>query len=264
MVIASFVVVFRETLEAAIVVGIILSYLYKIKQTKYNKLVYLGVLAGIVASIIVALLFVQLASGFEGVGEAVFEGTAMLVAAILISYMILWMLKQKHKLRSNTEKRIQIAIDKGEKFELFFLPFIAVFREGVETVIFLGAITFAGAKSIAIGGAAGLISAALLGYLIFVAAKKVNLKIFFKVTSIVLILLAAGLVAHGVHEFQEVGFLPVVVEEVWNTNAVVDEDGAGGSLLRSLLGYSSTPSLLEILAYLAYIALIALLWRKFS
>ena len=97
MVFASFVVVFRETLEAAIVVGIVLSYLYKIKQTKHNKLVYAGVLAGIIASVFAAILFVVLASGFEGAAEAIFEGTSMFVAAILISFMILWMIKQKHK-----------------------------------------------------------------------------------------------------------------------------------------------------------------------
>ena len=139
---------------------------------------------------------------------------------------------------------------------------MAVLREGVETVIFLGAISFAGAKSVAIGGVAGLVAAIILGYIIFVTAKKVNIKIFFGVTSVVLILLAAGLVAHGVHEFQEVNLLPVFVEEVWNTNHILDENGVVGSIFKSLLGYNGNPSLLEIMSYLAYTGIVFAIWKR--
>lgn len=262
--IASFVVVFRETLEAALIVGIILAYLYKVKQTGFNKLVYAGVVAGILASIVAALLFLKVASGFEGEAEALFEGVAMLLAAALITWMVLWMLKQRHTIRTETEKRVQIALDNGKKIELFLLPAIAVLREGVETVIFLGAISVAGAQagSIALGSALGMGAAILLGYLIFVAAKRINLKHFFTASSIILILLAAGLSAHGVHELQEASIIPVVVEHVWDTNGIVDENGALGSMLKAMLGYNGNPSLLEVLSYAAYLSAVAILWRK--
>lgn len=94
--IPSFIITFRETLEAALVVGIVLSYLYRVKQTKHNNIVYAGVISGIVASIIGAILFTALAGGFTGRSEEIFEGITMLAGALLLTTMILWMMKQKH------------------------------------------------------------------------------------------------------------------------------------------------------------------------
>src|SRR3989344_2685140 len=94
--IESFIITFRETLEAALIVGIILSYLVRIKQTKYNNVVYIGVAAGIAASIIGALIFTKIAGGFPGGAEEIFEGVTMLIGAALLTTMILWMMKQKH------------------------------------------------------------------------------------------------------------------------------------------------------------------------
>ena len=91
--IANFIITFRETLEAALIVGIILGYLVRTKQTKYNKTVYMGVVTGIIASIIGAFLFVRLAGGFEGKAEQIFEGITMLFGAFLLTTMILWMMK---------------------------------------------------------------------------------------------------------------------------------------------------------------------------
>lgn len=260
--VASFVIVFRETLEAALIIGIILSYLYKTKQAKYDKFVYLGVAAGLIASISAAALFTLIAGGFEGAAEKIFEGGAMLLAAALITGMILWMLRQRHTIRKETEQRVQMAIEGRSKLELFLLPMVAVLREGVETVIFLGALSFAGSTSVIAGGLLGMLAAIVIGYLIFAASKKVNLKTFFTATSIFLILLAAGLSAHAVHDFQELGALPVIVEHVWDSNAVVDENGAFGSMLKSMLGYNGNPSLLEVIVYVAYIAAVALAWKR--
>ncbi len=94
--IQSFIITFRETLEAALVVGIILSYLVRIKQTKYNSVVYIGIALGIIASIIGALLFTIVAGGFTGRAAEIFEGITMLVGALLLTTMILWMMNQKH------------------------------------------------------------------------------------------------------------------------------------------------------------------------
>jgi high-affinity iron transporter len=88
------------------------------------------------------------------------------------------------------------------------------------------------------------------------------LRRFFQVTGILLILFAAGLVAHGVHEFNEVGWIPVIVEHVWDVNAIVDETSLGGQLLRTLFGYNGNPSLTEMIAYFAYLIVVTILWRR--
>src|SRR3989344_9148957 len=118
--------------EVALVVGIILGYLSRTKQTKYNNIVYLGVVAGIVASIVGALLFNTLAGGFEGRAEQIFEGTTMLFGALLLTTMIFWMMKQKH-VALHLEKKVEEHISNFRKYGLFLLAFVAVLREGIET-----------------------------------------------------------------------------------------------------------------------------------
>ncbi|MBW2571951.1 MAG: FTR1 family protein, partial [Deltaproteobacteria bacterium] len=128
----SFIITFREVLEAALVVGIILSYLFRVKQTKYNTIVYAGIFSGIVASIIGAILFNKLAGGFTGRAEEIFEGITMLIGAVLLTTMILWMMKQKHIARE-LENRIATELTEAHKFGLFSLVFVAILREGIET-----------------------------------------------------------------------------------------------------------------------------------
>jgi len=200
--ISSFIITFRETLEAALIVGIILAYLAKTKKEKYNNAVYIGIVSAIIASIIGAFLFNGLAGGFTGRAEKIFEGAAMLFASFLITFMVLWMLKQKHVVLG-LHRKVEKEVQEQHKVGLFSLVFISVLREGIETVIFLSAATFVSAENSLIGASLGIIAAIILGYALFVGSKKINIKVFFNVSSIILILFAAGLVAHGIHEFQE-------------------------------------------------------------
>lgn len=259
--IQSFIITFRETLEVALIIGIILSYLTRIKQTKYNNVVYMGIISGIVASIIGALLFTKIAGGFTGRAEEIFEGITMLVGALLLTTMILWMMKQKH-IASELEHRVGEELAEVHKFGLFLLVFIAVLREGIETVIFLGAMSFASTNNNIIGALAGIAVAIFLGYLIFVGSMKINIKMFFNITSILLILFAAGLVAHGIHELQEAKIIPTVIEHIWNINPILDENGYIGSILKGLLGYNGNPSLIEMLSYFIYLILVFMLWKN--
>ncbi len=268
--IPSLIIVFREVLEAALIVGIILSYLVRIKQTKFNTVVYYGVGSGIVASIIGAFLFNALADGFSGRAEELFEGIAMLVGALLLTTMILWMKKQKH-IASALEHKVAAEITEAHRFGLFFLVFIAVLREGIETVIFLGASSFVSQDNNLFGALIGMIAAVILGYILFVGGKKMNIKKFFTVTGIILIFFAAGLVAHGVHEFQEATVIPVINEHVWDINPSLAADGSYplmhekgyiGSIAKGLLGYNGDPSLLEVGSYIVYLILVTLLWKR--
>ena len=268
--IESFIITFRETLEVALIVGIILSYLVRTKQTRYNNVVYVGVAFGIVASIIGAFLFNYLAGGFSGRAEEIFEGIIMLVGAFLLTTMILWMMKQKH-IAVELEQKVATKIAETYKLGLFLLVFAAVLREGIETVIFLGAASFVSTNNNLVGALIGIIVAIFLGYLIFVGSMKINIKKFFNITSILLILFAAGLVAHGVHEMQEANIIPTLIEHVWDINPLVNPDGSYpfmhekgyiGSILKGLFGYNGDPSLIEILSYLTYLVIVFVLWKN--
>lgn len=268
--IASFLIAFREVLEAALVVGIVLGYLARARQTRHNRVVYAGVAAGIAASALGAFLFATLAGGFEGRAEQLFEGITMLVGAALLTSMILWMMRQRH-VAAELETKVAASLRGPSRAGLFALVFVAILREGVETVLFLSAASVASPDNNLIGALVGLVAAVALGYGLFAGSRKVSLKSFFAVTNILLILFAAGLVGMGVHELQEAGVLPVVVEHVWDINPpapdggpypLLHEKGALGSLARGLFGYNGNPSLLEAVAYAAYLAVVAALWRR--
>ena len=259
----TFVITFREALEAALVVGIILVYLVKTGNTKYSKFVWSGTFSAIIGSVILALLFSRFAGGFTGATEQIFEGMTMLVAAVLLTTMIFWMLKQKHLIAEHIKIQLSKHIEAEYEIGIFALAFVMVLREGVETVIFLNATAFIG-QFYFLSGIAGILFAVALGYVIFAGIKKIDLKHFFSFTSVLLILFAAGLVAHGIHEFEEAGVMNPLKAPLYNVNHILNENGILGSFLKALFGYNGNPSLMEVTSYLAYIGLIAFVYYNFD
>ncbi len=263
--ITSFLITFRETFEAALVIGIMLAYLVKTRNFRYNRFVYWGAFGGVLISVITAFAFSLIAGGFEGRNEQIFEGTTMLIAAFLVTTMIIWMASRRH-MGEEIEKRVQKNIDKKYGFGIALFSFFSVYREGVEIILFLSATSFAAmtsfSDSIAVGAYMGILGAMLLGYLFFKAALRFNLKLFFLITGGMLILIAGGLVAHGVHEFQEAELLPLLTDEAWNTEFILDDNGEAGKIVRSVFGYNDNPTILEVLAYFGYIGLVLFAWRR--
>lgn len=261
---------FRETLEAALIVGIVLGYLSRSKQSAYNTSVYLGIAAGVIFSVLGALAFNWLAGGFAGRNEEIFEGITMLAGAGLLTTMIFWMMQQK-RVAAVLEKKVNQNLSRSQRTGLFFLVFVSILREGIESVIFLGAARFSGGENSLIGALIGIVGAILLSYLLMVGSVRLDLHKFFAATNIVLILFAAGLVAHGFHELQEAGMFPVIVEHVWDINPSVPLDGSYpllhenghlGSILKGLFGYNGNPSLLEVFLYGTYIVSVAFIGIK--
>jgi high-affinity iron transporter len=276
MVLSSFLITSRETLEAALVVGIVLAYLSRTNNDQYKKTVYYGIFFGVLLSVVSAVLFNLFAGGFSGRAEEIFEGFTMLFAAALLTTMILWMMKQRRvsqEIEDKVAKHIANAnFNQSYAYGLFALVVLAILREGVETVIFFSALNYSSGISF-IGATLGIVTAICIGYLFFVSTRKVNLKKFFSITSIFLILIAAGLVAHSVHEFQEAAVIPYVVKEVWDINPVVategvypalHEKGLVGSFMQGLFGYNGNPSLLEVLLYFVYLVVIFSIYRRFD
>ena len=199
--ISSFIIMFRETLEAALVIGILLIYLHKSGKARYDRVVIPGALLGIFISIVVAYLFISFPEGFTGRAEQIFEGIAMMTGAVLLTSMILWMMRKKHSSLAMEIKTEQY-IAKGQLLSPGSLAGISVLREGVETVVFLSALSFSSGSSIA-GSAPGITEALFPGFLIFSGSKKVNLNTFFLITNILLILFAAGLIAKVYMNFRK-------------------------------------------------------------
>ena len=260
----SFLVTSRETLEASLVVGIVLAYLNRTNNKNYRKTVYYGIIFGIIASIIAAFIFTLFAGGFVGKAEQIFEGATMIIGAFLLTTMILWMMQQRHISQEIEEKVERHLINTQPFFShagIFMLIFIAIIREGVETVIFLNAINYASGINF-IGGSLGIFAAVVVGYLFFVGTKKINLKKLFGFSSILLILFAAGLVARSFHEFEEAKLLPGIITPLFDISSILNEKGLVGGFLHGLFGYNASPSLLEVIAYASYLGLIFFLYRR--
>ncbi|MBC7235642.1 MAG: FTR1 family protein [Chloroflexi bacterium] len=252
--IAAFLITLREGLEAALIVGIVLSVLHRLGATQRRHAVWAGVVAAIIVSLVVALAFNALGIVFAGRGEEIFEGLAMILAAGVLTWMVYWMRKQGHQVQAGIEADTTRAVEAGDDRLLFGLAFVAVVREGIETALFLTAAAFqATVADTLVGALFGLVAAIALGWLIFVAGKRINLRLLFDLTGILLLLFAAGLLAHGVHELQEATLLPTIIDHVWDINPILDESEGVGSLLASLFGYNGNPSLLEIIVYGLYL-----------
>ncbi|HEX6035424.1 MAG TPA: iron uptake transporter permease EfeU [Anaerolineales bacterium] len=262
----------REGLEAALIIGIVLGALSKIRRTDLSPAVWLGALSAVGVSILTAVLLTTFGMSLEEQAEQIFEGITMLIAAGILTWMIFWMRKQARFLKGELEAGVNKAAATTGKRAMFWLAFIAVVREGVELALFITAAFFAGDQSqlttnitqTLAGTILGLGTAALLGWSLFATTVRLDLRRFFQVTGILLILFAAGLVAHGVHEFNEVGWIPAVVEHVWDVNAIIDENSVTGQLLKTLFGYNGNPSLTEMIAYFAYLVSVTILWRRES
>lgn len=262
-VLPSFVLSLREGLEAALIIGIVLGALRKMQRSNLVPVVWIGAISAGVISLITALVLQSIGASLEGPAEAIFEGLTMLLAAGVLTWMIFWMRKQSRSIKTNLEADVRRATLQTGARPLFLLAFLAVLREGIELALFLTAAALAtGAQATLWGALLGLAGAFILGWLIFAATVRLDLRRFFQVTGILLILFAAGLVAHGVHEFNEVGWIPAIVEHLWDVNFLLDENSIVGQLAKALFGYNGNPSLTEVLAYLVYFAAIALGLRR--
>jgi high-affinity iron transporter len=187
---------------------------------------------------------------FEGATEAIYEGTAMLVAAAFLTWMIFWMLERARYLRRELEAGVDEALARGALWGLFLLAFFTVAREGVETALLLFA---APGEGKLLGTIVGFAIAIAIGVLVYVFGRRIDLRSFFRVTGILLVLFAAGLVTHGVHEFVEAGLAGG--PEVFDLGEVLPDSSGVGAVLRALFGYSADPTVLEVIVYFGYFVL---------
>jgi len=263
----------REGVEAALIVSIILAYLAKTGNQRHFGKIWLGAGAAIALSVAIGLVLFVTIGGFEEPAEQIFEGFAMLVAAAVVTWMLFWMRRTAANIKGQLHAGVDRALVEGGIFGLSILAFTAVIREGIETALFLmGQATAAGseASSTLIGAIIGLAIAVAIGYGLYRGARVIDLRTFFSWTGIALIFIAAGLLSHGIHEFIEAGWITFGTGTAFDISGILPHEaepetgalGVIGSILRALVGYTSTPEWITFAAWLVYIVVVLYLYTR--
>jgi high-affinity iron transporter len=272
MIISPTIISLREGIEAALIIAIMLSYLRKTNQASLRKYVISGTMVAILASLGVAAVVGLLWGIFEGPMLKIFEGSVVLLAAVLLTTMIVWMWNAGAKVTQEIEESMEMSIGQQSGIGLALLSFSLVVREGVELSLFSMALVIQEGIESYIGIALGVSIAVVLGIGIYKGSLRISMKALFKWTSIFLILFAAGMIAYGIHELQEAGLLLIGPIEIWNINPpllpggeypLLHENGLIGGMAKALFGYNGNPSALEVTSYLTYLGIaFTYLWVK--
>lgn len=251
----AFFITLREGVEAALIIGIIFAYLAMVGKKDWFRYVWWGTGAAVIFSIVVGAVAFIVTGSLPRFWAQMIEGVASLLAVGVLTYMIFWMRKQSRHIKQELHEKIDKAIAIGSPMALVALALATVGREGFETALFMFAVVKSStATAAATGGLLGLATATVLGYLLYKGGLKLNLRTFFNVTSVLIILFAAGLLSYGIRELQALGFMPPLVKQVWNMNSLLNENQGLGTVFRIVFNYNANPSLIEAASYLLYMA----------
>lgn len=250
---AGYLLGLREGLEAAIIVGLLLGALRRTRHPEMTRSLWLGVGSAAALSLLVGALLVRIGATLDGTAEELFEGVMLTLAAAVLTWAVVWM--QGQRAAAGAEAEVGKAASAGQRGAVFLAAFVAVGREGLETGLFVSAAAFASETGpTLLGTALGLFTAIILGAGLYLATLRLDLRRFFAVTSLLLILFAAGLLGHAVHEFNELGWIPGGPEPLWDTSRFLTPGTPLGETATVLLGYDPTPSLAQVIAYAGYLS----------
>jgi high-affinity iron transporter len=258
----SFLITLREGLEASLIVAILLTYLNKTDRKQDARYVWFGTASAVVACLIAGTAIYLAVSGLNGKVEQAVEGTIALAAAAVLTQMIFWMRKNS----SNLSSELRAKVDASAKTALFTIAFVAVVREGLETVLFLlsAETSSASGTSVVVGGLIGLAASVILGIAIFAGGRKVNLKQFFNITAVLLIMFAAGLAGKAVHEYRELigwenGWL---VQPAWEVTSGIWSTGTFYDFMRGFFGWHNAAENIRVITYFAFLLPTLYFYRK--
>jgi high-affinity iron transporter len=263
-VIPTFVIYLREGIEASMIVAILLSYLSQINHREHFRDVVLGVGAAcvlVVAGGVAAYLLIDQYNGSNV--QTYFETITYLIAAAFLTVMTFWMHKHARTMSAELRARGKVALSKGNRFSLGVIAFQAVGREGLETMVFTLALVFAGSRQaptpdhgrlMLVGALGGLAVALALAVAMYRLGAKLNLRRFFRVLGVLLMVFAAGLLADSVQNLQQLGWLPLGSHVLWNSSGALAEGSNVGDVLHQLIGYADRPTVLQAVVWVLYVA----------
>jgi high-affinity iron transporter len=251
---STFVIALREGLEAALIVGILVAYIVRTDRRHLLKPLWTGVFAAIAASLGLGAILSFTSAQLSTRGEELFAGSTSLIAVGLVTWMVFWMKRTARTLRDELQGKVDTALV-GGPISLALVAFFAVVREGLETALFIytNFKTVGAASSATVGLVLGLAVSISLGYLIYNRSVKINLSKFFTVTGVALIIVAAGVLSYGIHEIQELGWLPGADAFIWDVTPWIAKDSILGSILGGTIGFDTTTSFLQFLAWGGYL-----------
>jgi len=259
---ANYLIGLREGLEAALVVSILVAYLVKTDRRHLLPRIWVGVALAVVVSLAFGAALTWGPRGLTFKAQEGIGGVLSIIAVGFVTWMIFWMARAARGLGGELRGQIDAAADRT-RWSLVIVAALAVGREGLETALFLWAATKAGTRETVgsvtptweplIGAALGILTAVLLGYFIYRGAVRINLAKFFAWTGAFLILVAGGVLAYGVHDLQEAGFLPGLDNLAFDVSDTVDINSWYGALLKGVFNFSPATTKLEAAAWLLYV-----------
>lgn len=262
----------REGVEAALIVSIILAYLARTGNARHFGRIWLGTGAALALSAAVGAILWLSIGGLTSPAEEYFEGSAMLLAAAVVTWMLFWMRRNAANIKGELQAGVDRALTAGTVWALSILAFTAVVREGIETSLFLlgqataAAQADAGAAGTLVGALIGILIAVVLGYGLYRGARVINMSRFFRWTGVALVFIAGGLVSVATHEFIDAGLIGVGTSTAFDISRVLPHEPDGGNLLGQMLtaifGYSSTPEWSTLLTWVVYVAGVLALYLR--
>jgi len=260
---ATAIIVFREVLEASLVVGIVLAASRGVARR--GVWVGSGIASGVLGAILVAACAEGIAAAVNGIGQELFNATILFTAVVMLGWHNIWMNRHGRELAA-TAALLGKAVLGGSRplYALALVVGIAVLREGSEVVLFLYGIAIASGESalnMLGGGMLGLAGGAAIGALMYLGLLAIPLRRLFGVTSWLILLLAAGMASQGALFLMQANVLPSLGNEVWDTSSILSERSMLGVLLHVLIGYSAQPAGIQVVFYLATILVIGTLMR---
>jgi high-affinity iron transporter len=260
---ANYLIGLREGLEAALVVGILVSYLVKLHRGDVLGRLWAGVALAVLVSLGLGAVLTYGAYGLTFEAQEAIGGVLSIVAAGFVTWMVFWMLRTAKDLKRHLTGGIDRAL-LGAGWGIVLVAFLAVGREGIETALFLwAAVQATGSTTMPLLGATlGIATAVVLGYLIYRGLVRVNLSVFFTWTGAVLLVVAAGVLSYGVHDLQEAGILPGLGALAFDVSGAIPPDSWYGTLLKGTINFSPATTWLEAAAWLAYAVPALLLFAR--
>ena len=251
---STFIIALREGLEAALIVGILVAYIVRTDRRHFLKPLWTGVAAALAATFALGAFLSFTSAELSDRGEELFAGITSFIAVGLVTWMVFWMKRTARTLRNELHGKVDTALT-GGPISLALVAFFAVAREGLETALFVytNFQTVGAASTATVGLVLGLTLAVVLGYLIYNRSVKLDLSKFFTVTGVALIIVAAGVLSYGIHEFQELGWLPGVDDFLWDVTPWIAKESILASLLSGTVGFDTTTSFIQFIAWSAYL-----------